>query len=66
MVPGAREARCNDAERLMAVAGRPFRSQIKAVRPGCGCFDARDIGGIRYLSSWMPFIVTQFAAEKLP
>ena len=44
MVPGAREARCNDAERLMAVAGRPFRSQIKAVRPGCGCFDARDIG----------------------
>ena len=44
MVTGAAEARCIDAQRLMDVAGRPFRARIRGVRSGCGCFEARDIG----------------------
>ena len=44
MVPGAGEARCVDAQRLMSVAGRPFRSKIKGTRVGCGCYESKDIG----------------------
>lgn len=44
MVPGAAEARCIDGERLTRVAGRPFRSKIKGMRPGCGCYESKDIG----------------------
>ena len=44
LVPGAQEARCVDAQRLMRVAGRPFRSSLKGVRAGCGCYESKDIG----------------------
>ena len=43
-VPGAGEARCVDAERLMTLAGRPFRTRLKGMRTGCGCYESRDIG----------------------
>ena len=43
-VPGAGEASCIDAERLMNVAGRPFLSKINGVRPGCACYESKDIG----------------------
>ena len=44
MVPGANEARCVDAQRLMSVAGRPIRSKLKGMRPSCGCYESKDIG----------------------
>lgn len=44
MVPGASEARCIDAQRLMEVAGRPIQSRINGMREGCGCFESKDIG----------------------
>lgn len=44
MVPGAIEARCIDAQRLMDVAHRPIRSRLKGMRIGCGCFESKDIG----------------------
>ena len=44
MVPGAGEARCVDAERLMRVADRPFRTRLKGMRIGCGCYESKDIG----------------------
>ena len=43
-VPGAGEARCVDAERLMRVADRPFRTRLKGMRIGCGCYESKDIG----------------------
>ena len=43
-VPGAGEASCIDAERLMSVAGRQFRSKVKGVRLGCACYESKDIG----------------------
>lgn len=44
IVPGAEPARCVDAERLAAVAGRPIRARAKGNRPGCLCAESRDIG----------------------
>ena len=44
MVPGASEARCVDAQRLINVAGRPFQSRIKGMRLECGCYESKDIG----------------------
>ena len=44
LVPGVNEASCIDAERLMAVAGRPFSATKKGMRPNCGCYSSRDIG----------------------
>ena len=43
-VPGADEASCIDAERLMSVAGRRFQTKIKGVRIGCACYESKDIG----------------------
>lgn len=37
-------ARCIDAERLAAVAGRPIAARAKGNRPGCLCAESRDIG----------------------
>jgi hypothetical protein len=37
-------ARCIDAERLSAVAGRPVAARQKGNRPGCLCAESRDIG----------------------
>lgn len=44
MVPGAGEARCIDAERLMKVAGGTFRSRLKGTRLNCSCYESKDIG----------------------
>ena len=38
------EARCIDAARLSRVAGRPIAAKQKGNRPGCACFESRDIG----------------------
>lgn len=43
-VPGTRPARCVDAARLAAVAGRPLVAKLKGNRPGCYCHQSRDIG----------------------
>jgi len=45
LVPGAGDARCIDAERLAAVAGRSLPpARLKGNRPECGCYESRDIG----------------------
>lgn len=41
---GAAPARCIDAGRLAAVAGRPVRAEARGHRPACGCYRSRDIG----------------------
>lgn len=41
---GAGEARCIDADRLAAVAGRPIKAVEKGNRPTCRCHASRDIG----------------------
>ena len=43
-VPGAAPARCIDADRLADVAGRAVAARRKGNRPGCACFESRDIG----------------------
>jgi hypothetical protein len=42
--PGVEAARCVDARRLEDIGGRPVRARRKGNRPGCGCFESRDIG----------------------
>lgn len=44
LVEGTSEARCVDADRLMAVAESTFRASLKGNRRDCGCFESRDIG----------------------
>ncbi len=44
LVEGLAPARCIDAERLAAVAGRPIPAKTKGNRPGCLCAESRDIG----------------------
>lgn len=44
VIAGAVEARCVDGERLMDIAQHKFRTQLKGMRPGCGCFESIDIG----------------------
>ncbi len=41
---GISPARCIDAERLSAVAGRAIAARQKGNRPGCLCAESRDIG----------------------
>lgn len=43
-VAGTAPARCVDAARLSAVAGRPIAARTKGNRPGCLCAESRDIG----------------------
>lgn len=43
-VAGAEEARCIDAARLGAVAGRAIDAPTKGNRPSCLCAESRDIG----------------------
>ena len=40
----AGESRCIDAARLSRVAGYPIAARQKGNRPGCACFESRDIG----------------------
>jgi len=41
---GLQAARCIDAERLSAIAGRPIIARERGNRPGCLCAESRDIG----------------------
>lgn len=41
---GAEEARCVDARRLARIAGEPLDAPLKGNRPGCACYESRDIG----------------------
>jgi hypothetical protein len=41
---GVDEARCVDAARLSAIAGRDIVARVKGNRPECGCHECRDIG----------------------
>jgi hypothetical protein len=43
-VEGAQAARCIDAGRLSAIAGREIKARLKGNRPGCLCHESRDIG----------------------
>lgn len=40
----AGEARCIDAIRLSEMAGRLIGARLRGVRPGCACYQSRDIG----------------------
>ncbi len=40
----AGESRCIDAARLSRIAGHPIAAKQKGNRPGCACFESRDIG----------------------
>jgi hypothetical protein len=44
LAEGVAEARCVDAGRLGAIAGRPLAAREKGNRPGCRCHESRDIG----------------------
>lgn len=44
MVPGAKEARCIDADRLSAVGSSRIQAKLQGMRMGCGCFQSKDIG----------------------
>jgi hypothetical protein len=44
LVPGAALARCVDADRLSAIAGRAVTARVKGNRPDCLCHESRDIG----------------------
>ena len=44
LAPPLAAARCIDAERLSAVAGRAIDARQKGNRPGCLCAESRDIG----------------------
>lgn len=44
LVPGVGEARCVDAQRLMDISHKTFRTQLKGMRQDCGCFESIDIG----------------------
>ena len=44
LVAGVAPAACVDAERLSRVAGRPIDAKRKGNRPGCACWESRDIG----------------------
>jgi len=43
-LPDLPPARCIDAARLSAVAGRDIAARVKGNRPGCLCAESRDIG----------------------
>ena len=44
LIPGAKEAHCIDAHRLISLGGSPIKSRIHGNRPGCACAEARDVG----------------------
>jgi len=44
IAPGVGVARCIDADRLSDVAGTAIVARLKGNRPGCGCYESRDIG----------------------
>lgn len=44
LVPGAREARCVDAERFSSLSDHRVRAKLKGNRKECGCYEAKDIG----------------------
>lgn len=44
MIPNVGAAHCVDAERVSRIAGRTIKARVKGNRPGCGCYESRDIG----------------------
>lgn len=44
LVEESGSARCVDAGRFQVITGRPFVTKQKGRRPGCGCYESRDIG----------------------
>lgn len=44
VVDGAMDARCIDARRLGDVGGIHVSARVKGNRPGCACYESRDIG----------------------
>jgi len=44
IVPGAKEARCVDIERLSKISQRLVAAELKGNRPECGCYASKDIG----------------------
>lgn len=44
LAAGAEEARCVDARRLAAISGERLSAPQKGNRPGCACYESRDIG----------------------
>lgn len=44
LAAGAEESRCVDARRLAAISGEPITAPLKGNRPGCACYESRDIG----------------------
>lgn len=44
LAPGVEEARCIDARRLARIGGAPLAAKLKGNRPGCACYESRDIG----------------------
>lgn len=44
LIPGVEEARCIDARRLARIGGIPLHVPLKGNRPGCACYESRDIG----------------------
>lgn len=44
VVPGSADARCVDATRLNAISGRAIQARLRGNRPGCSCYQSRDIG----------------------
>ena len=43
-LPGVDAAACIDAKRLTMIAKRPIRAVRRGTRPGCFCYESRDIG----------------------
>lgn len=44
LIDGVEPAACVDAARLGAIAGHPVKARRKGNRPGCACFESRDLG----------------------
>lgn len=44
VIDGVGIARCVDADRLRAIAGRSFAATLDGSREACGCFKSKDIG----------------------
>ena len=41
---GIGEAHCMDAQRLSRIAGHTIAAKLHGMRPGCGCYQSKDIG----------------------
>jgi len=44
LAAGVEEARCVDVRRLARISGEPLDAPLRGNRPGCACYESRDIG----------------------